>query len=60
MVMAIETMRWTVSEPRKDGKASPLVGAVLHKPDGTVETACRGELHHGDHAEFWLLVKDAA
>ena len=34
------------SEPRKDGKASPLVGAVLRKPDGTVETACRGELRH--------------
>jgi hypothetical protein len=27
MEMAIEAMRWTVSEPRKDGKASPLVGA---------------------------------
>jgi ATP-dependent DNA helicase RecG len=28
---------------------------VLVKPDGTVETACRGELRHGDHAEFTLL-----
>lgn len=27
MEMAIETMRRTVSGPRKDGKASPLVGA---------------------------------
>lgn len=25
------------------------------KPDGTIETACRGELRHGDHAEFTLL-----
>ena len=50
MEMAIDAMRRTVSEPRKDGKASPLVGAVLRKPDGTVETACRGELRHGDHA----------
>src|SRR5207249_6392311 len=24
-------------------------------PGGTVETACRGELRHGDHAEFTLL-----
>ena len=55
MELAIEVMRRTVSEPRKDGKASPLVGAVLRKPDGTVETACRGELRHGDHAEFTLL-----
>src|SRR3990167_4743310 len=55
MEMAIKTMRRTVSEPRKDGKASPLVGAVLLKPDGSVETACRGELRHGDHAEFTLL-----
>jgi ATP-dependent DNA helicase RecG len=31
------------------------VGAVLYKPDGTVETASRGELRHGDHAEFALL-----
>jgi ATP-dependent DNA helicase RecG len=42
-------------EPRGDGKASPRVGAVLVKPDGTIETACRGELRHGDHAEFTLL-----
>jgi len=52
---AIEVMRHSVHEPRTDGKASPLVGAVLYKPDGTVETACRGELRYGDHAEFTLL-----
>ncbi len=48
-------MRQSVAEPRADGKASPKVGAVLLKPDGTVQTACRGELRHGDHAEFTLL-----
>jgi ATP-dependent DNA helicase RecG len=28
---------------------------VLVKPDGTVDTAFRGELRHGDHAEYTLL-----
>jgi len=55
MELAIEVMRQSISEPRGDGKASPKVGAVLVKPDGTIETACRGELRHGDHAEFTLL-----
>lgn len=55
MEMAIEVMRKSVPEPRNDGRAGPKVGAVLVKPDGTVETACRGELRHGDHAEFTLL-----
>ena len=55
MEMAVEVMQQSVPEPRTDGKASPKVGAVLVKPDGTVETACRGELRHGDHAEFTLL-----
>ena len=55
MELAIKVMRQSVSEPRADGKASPLVGAVLWKPDGTVETACRGELRDGDHAEYALL-----
>lgn len=55
MELAIKVMRQSISEPRKDGKASPRVGAVLVKPDGSVETACRGELRHGDHAEFTLL-----
>ena len=48
-------MHKSVDEPREDGKASPKVGAVLLKPQGTVETASRGELRHGDHAEFTLL-----
>lgn len=55
MEYAIEVMRQSVPEPREDGKASPKVGAVLVKPDGSVESACRGELRHGDHAEFTLL-----
>jgi hypothetical protein len=28
---------------------------VLVKPDGKIETAYRGELRHGDHAEFTHL-----
>jgi len=55
MEQAIKVMRQSVSEPRADGKANPLVGAVLRKPDGTIETACRGELRDGDHAEYALL-----
>ena len=54
MVMAIDVMKKSIHEPRQD-KASPLVGAVLVMPDGTVDTAFRGELRHGDHAEFTLL-----
>jgi len=55
MERAIEVMRQSVAEPRTDGKVDPKVGAVLYKPDGAIETACRGELRHGDHAEFTLL-----
>lgn len=55
MEQAVEVMRQSVAEPRSDGKVAPKVGAVLLKPDGTVETACRGELREGDHAEFTLL-----
>ena len=55
MQKAVEVMRLSVSEPRADGKASPRVGAVLWKSDGTVEIACRGELRDGDHAEYTLL-----
>src|SRR5205085_8952980 len=36
-------------------KASPMVGAVLVKPDGTIDTAFRGEIREGDHAEYTLL-----
>ncbi|MBU0878285.1 MAG: hypothetical protein KJ569_03875 [Candidatus Omnitrophica bacterium] len=55
MELAIEVMRQSVFEPRPDGKITPKVGVVLVKKDGTVETAYRGELRHGDHAEFTLL-----
>lgn len=55
MEKAIDVMLQSVSEPRSDGKDSPMVGAVLWKPDGFIETACRGELRYGDHAEYTLL-----
>jgi ATP-dependent DNA helicase RecG len=55
MELAIKVMGMSMPEPRTDNKASPKVGAVLVKPDGAIETACRGELRHGDHAEFTLL-----
>ena len=55
MTQAIEVMRQSVNEKRTDAKASPLVGALLWKPDRTIETACRGELRAGDHAEYSLL-----
>lgn len=60
MERAVEIMRQSVPEPRSDGKASPLVGAVLWKPDGTVDTAYRGELRYGDHAEYGLLERKNA
>jgi ATP-dependent DNA helicase RecG len=55
MAMAIKAMRESQCEPRADDKASPHVGAVLVLADGTVDTACRGELRDGDHAEYTLL-----
>jgi hypothetical protein len=36
MELAIKVMRDSAPEPRKDGKASPKVGAVMVKPDGTL------------------------
>lgn len=55
MERAIDVMRQSIGEARDDGKPNPLVGAVLLRPDGTTETACRGELRAGNHAEFTLL-----
>ncbi len=55
MQMAIDVMNKSVNEPRPDGKVPPKVGAVLLFPDGKIETAYRGELREGDHAEFTLL-----
>ncbi|MCW5821241.1 MAG: hypothetical protein KIT34_00470 [Cyanobacteria bacterium TGS_CYA1] len=54
MLMAIEQMEQTINENRSDGKTTPLVGAVLIRPNGTIEYAHRGELREGDHAEFTL------
>lgn len=55
MEQAIEQMRLSVDDVRKDGKTNPLVGAVLVRKDGTIDMAHRGELRQGDHAEFGLL-----
>lgn len=55
MQKSIDIMKGSIPEVREDGKVSPYVGAVLVKPDGTTETAYRGELRDGDHAEFTLL-----
>lgn len=55
MRLAVEEMKKSIQEPRED-KASPKVGVVLVSPDGEVlDTAFRGELRDGDHAEFTLL-----
>jgi len=54
MELAIKVMNDSIQEPRDD-KVSPKVGAVLIKPDDSIETASRGELREGDHAEFTLL-----
>ena len=55
MRISIEVMKLSVQEERKEGEVSPKVGAVLVRPDGSFETAYRGELRDGDHAEFTLL-----
>lgn len=55
MQMTIEVMNKSINEPRPDGKVPPKVGALLLFPDGRIETAFRGELREGDHAEFTLL-----
>ena len=54
MLKAIEIMNQSIQEPRSD-KVSPKVGALLLKPTGEIDTAFRGELRQGDHAEFTLL-----
>lgn len=56
MKLAIEVMKKSIPE-RKKNDPSPCVGAVLVFPDGTVDTAYRGELREGDHAEYTLLDK---
>ena len=56
MKLAIEVMKKSIPE-RKKKDPCPYVGAVLVFPDGTFETAYRGELREGDHAEYTLLDK---
>ncbi|OOG73794.1 ATP-binding protein [Algoriphagus sp. A40] len=60
MQLAIDVMNKSVNEPRPDGKVPPKVGAVLLFPDGRIETAFRGELREGDHAEFTLIERKLA
>lgn len=55
MEKAIEVMKQSVTEHRPDGTPSPFVGAVLVRPDGSIETAARGELREGNHAEYILI-----
>ena len=56
MRIAVDVMKKSIEE-RKNDKPSPYVGAVLVFPDGTYDTAYRGELREGDHAEYTLLDK---
>ena len=55
MEKALEAMRLSVAEKRKDDKATPSVGVVLCLLDGKIETSYRGEFRSGDHAEYTLL-----
>ena len=54
MELAVELMHDSI--PEHIDRTDPKVGAVLAKVDGTlVNTAYRGELRQGDHAEFTVL-----
>ncbi len=54
MELAIQLMYDSI--PEHTDRADPKVGAVLAKENGTlVNTAYRGELRQGDHAEFTVL-----
>lgn len=54
MELAVQLMDDSI--PEHIDRADPKVGAVLAKKDGTlVNTAFRGELRQGDHAEFTVL-----
>lgn len=54
MELAIQLMHDSI--PEHADRTDPKVGAVLAKEDGTlVDTAFRGELRQGDHAEFTVL-----
>ncbi len=56
MQEAIKAMKGSMDERNKN-TPSPRVGAVIVFPDGTYETAYRGEFREGDHAEYTLLDK---
>jgi len=56
MKLAVEVMKKSIPEGNKNNP-SPYVGAVLVFPDGTIDTAYRGEFREGDHAEYTLLDK---
>ncbi|PCJ01121.1 MAG: hypothetical protein COB15_01420 [Flavobacteriales bacterium] len=56
MELAIKAMKDSIDEKNKNNP-SPRVGAVLVFPNGDYDTACRGELREGDHAEYTLLDK---
>jgi ATP-dependent DNA helicase RecG len=56
MQVAIQAMKDSKDELNKDAP-SPRVGAVLVFPDGSYETASRGEFREGDHAEYTLIDK---
>ncbi len=56
MRLAVEVMQNSIPERKKDDP-SPYVGAVLVFPDGTIDTAYRGEFREGDHAEYTVLDK---
>ena len=55
MIAAINAMKASRHEHRSDGKACPMVGAVLWQMGHAVQHACRGELRDGDHAEYTLI-----
>lgn len=55
MELSVNVMKSSIQEKRPDEKPSPFVGAVMVRQDLTYETAYRGELREGDHAEFTLL-----
>jgi ATP-dependent DNA helicase RecG len=56
MEMAIKVMADSIQE-RNRTDPSPFVGAVLVFPNGEVNTAYRGQLREGDHAEYTVLDK---
>ena len=58
--LAMKIMENSISEKRPDSSIPPKVGAVIVYNDPLtkeikVETAYRGEIRSGDHAEFTLL-----